>query len=191
MRDEADFTSYAAARWQRVVCTLVLLGVPPGHASVLAGRAFTLCHQEWEHHDAFDELDAELYRIVLDCKEHDPTDWWEEPPFDDEVWAQVEPVLDRLSPLERTGLLLRHVAGLPELYVSAVLGSRRVGVSAPTPEELQEVARGVPVAPPDLEAMTRPAPDHPPRRSVRLPVVVGLAALVGVVVVALLVLLLG
>ncbi|MDQ4053523.1 MAG: hypothetical protein M3237_12600 [Actinomycetota bacterium] len=184
MHDQVDFESYAAARWHLVVRTLVLLGSPPGHAATLAREALAERRSEWSHQDAFDDLDAELYRAVLDLRHRDRAAWWAEPPFDDELWTEVEPELDRLTRLQREWLVLRHVAELPESYVEAVVGETAptVPVGAPTGQRLRDVARAVPVQPPDLEQVDEMASALRRHRRRRAGLgVVGLVGLVGVV----------
>ncbi len=152
MRADVDFESYAAARWHPVVWTLVLLGVPPGHAATLAREALAQRRSEWSHQDAFDDLDAELYRAVLDRKHRDGAAWWAEPPIDDQLWTELEPELDRLTPAQREWLILRHVAELPESYAAAVIGEEPdLPRGVPTGERLRDVTRSVPIQQPDLE----------------------------------------
>jgi len=181
MRDQVDFESYAAARWHLVVRTLVLLGSPPDHAATLAREALAERRSEWSHQDAYDDLDAELYRVVLDLRRRDRVAWWAEPPFDDELWVEVEPELDRLTPLQREWLVLRHVAELPRSYVDAVVDGPvpTVPARAPTGERLRDVARAVPVQPPDLEQVEVMASGLQRRRRRR-----GVLGVVGLVSVA-------
>jgi hypothetical protein len=184
MRVDVDFDSYAAARWHLVVRTLVLLGVPPGHAATLARQAFARRRAEWSHQDAFDDLDAELYRTAFDLKHHDDAAWWAEPPFDDELWTEMEPELDRLTQAQREWLVLRHVAELPEPYIAAVVGkpdlSARSGV--PTGDRLRDAARSIPVQPPDLQHLVALAAEERRRRRRRgFVVAAALLAVAGVV----------
>ena len=90
---------------------------------------------------------------MLDLKHHDDSAWWAEPAYDDELWTELEPELDRLAPAQREWLVLRHVAELPESYIAAVVGEPDPGgrSGVPTGERLREVARLIPVPPPDLE----------------------------------------
>jgi hypothetical protein len=166
MRVDVDFESYAAARWHLVVRSLVLLGVPPGHAAALTRQALAQLRAEWSHQDAHDDLDAELYRAVLDLKRHDAASWWAEPPFDDELWTDIEPELDRLPQAQREWLVLRHVAELPESYVGAVVGEPDPGARSgvPSGERLRDVAQTVPVHAPDLEQVVAMAGDMKRRR---------------------------
>ena len=82
------------------------------------------------------------------CKRHDGRAWWAEPPFDDELWTELEPELDRLDAAQREWLVLRHVAELPESYASAVVGRSRTCRRRTDGERLREVARPVPVRSP-------------------------------------------
>jgi hypothetical protein len=189
MRMDVDFGSYAAARWHLVVRTLVLLGVPPGRAAELARQALARRRAEWSHLDAFDDLDAELYRAVLDLRRRDPTAWWASPPFDEDLWTEIEPALDRLTPPHREWLVLRHVAELPEAYIAAVVGESRPAdrSGVPTGEELRDVARLVPVPPPDTEEVAALAAGLRRRRRRRAVLataaVLAVAAAVGLVAV--------
>ncbi len=188
MRVDGDFESYAAARWHLVVRTLVLLGVPPGHAATLTRQALVRRKSEWSHQDGFDDLDAELYREVLDLKRHDDAAWWGEPGFDEDLWVEIEPELDRLEPAQREWLVLRHVAELPESYIAAVVGEPDPGVrsGAPSGERLREVARLVPVQAPDLEQVVAMASEsvrrHRRRGFAVTAAVIGVAGLVSLVV---------
>jgi hypothetical protein len=187
MRVDVDFESYAAARWHLVVRSLVLLGVPPGHAATLTRHALVRRHAEWSHQDAFDDLDAELYRTALELKRGDDAAWWVEPAFDDELWVEIEPELDRLDTVQREWLVLRHVAELPESHISAAVGESDPGARAgvPTGERLREVARLIPVPPLDLEQVVAVAAAGRRRRRRRTLVVTaavaGLAGVAGLV----------
>jgi hypothetical protein len=181
MHDVVDFESYAAARWHPVVSTLVLLGVPPGHAATLAREALVLLRAEWSHQDVFDDLDAELYNEVLDRWRHDRVPWWTEPPLDGELWSELEAELDRLTPAQREWLVLRHVAELPEVYVADAVGEPEPTLPAGVPngERLRDVARTIPVPAPDLEQVVALASTRARRRRRR-----AFAGAAGLVVVA-------
>jgi hypothetical protein len=187
MRVDVDFESYAAARWHLVVRTLVLLGVPPGHAATLARQAFARRRAEWSHQDAFDDLDAELYRTAFDLKHHDDTAWWAEPPFDDELWTELEPELDRLTQAQREWLVLRHVAELTEPCLAAVVGEADVPARSgvPTGDRLRDAARSIPVQPPDLEHLVEVAAEqrrHRRRRGFALAALLTVAGVVSLLV---------
>lgn len=178
MRADVDFASYAAARWHPVVWTLALLGVPPGHAATLAREAFAQRRSEWSRQDAFDDLDAELYRTVLEHKRRDRAAWWAEPPIDDELWTEIEPTLDSLTSAQREWLVLRHVAELPESYAVAVAGEEpELPSGVPTAERLREAARVVPVQQLDLDQVVAMAGGLQRRRRRRA--LLGVAGLVG------------
>ena len=65
MRDEDDFAAYAEARWPRFVRTLVLLGVTPEDAPVVAVCALARLRDEWGRRDERGDRAAHAYRTLL------------------------------------------------------------------------------------------------------------------------------
>ncbi len=65
-RDDADFDAYLAARWPPVVRSLVLIGSPRDEAERLARAGLARCRTSWEQVRGSDDVDAYVYRTVLD-----------------------------------------------------------------------------------------------------------------------------
>ena len=136
MRHDSDFAAYLAARWPALVRTLTLLGLPQHVAEDVARSALAECRASWDRVRRADDVDAHVYRTVLDCRrDRLRQPWWEEPaptgttpPLDDEdddgdglVLRDLEAALDRLTPDLRVVLVLSRVAGLDEEQVAEVL----------------------------------------------------------------------
>jgi RNA polymerase sigma factor (sigma-70 family) len=136
MRNDADFAAYMAARWPFLVRSLVLIGCPQADAQAVARTGLAHCYAAWDRVRTADDVDAFVYRTVLECwhKSRKPH-WWSEqstevappttPPADasDLVLLRhaLEEQLRRLSPEHREVLVLRFVAGLTDTQVAEVL----------------------------------------------------------------------
>jgi RNA polymerase sigma factor (sigma-70 family) len=136
MRDDADFDAYLAARWPFVVRSLVLIGCPQQEAEDVARTGLARCYAAWDRVRRADDVDAYVYRTVLDSwhrsrKPH----WWsaasvaarpEPPPPEDAtdlvlLRYALQAQLDGLTPEHREVLVLRFVADLTEAQVAEVL----------------------------------------------------------------------
>jgi RNA polymerase sigma-70 factor (sigma-E family) len=136
MRDDADFAAYMAARWPFLVRSLVLIGCPRHEAEDVAQTGLARCYAVWERVRRADDVDAYVYRAVLNCwHKSRKRRWWgevptevlpESPPVEDPTDAvllryALEGQLRQLSPEHREVLVLRFVADLTEPQVAEVL----------------------------------------------------------------------
>jgi RNA polymerase sigma-70 factor (sigma-E family) len=134
--NDADFAAYMAARWPFLVRSLVLLGCPRHEAEDLAQTGLARCYASWGRVRKADDVDADVYRTVLDCwHKSRRRRWWGEVPTEmvpevlpaEEVTDLVllrhalEAELARLTPEHREVLVLRFVADLTEPQVAEVL----------------------------------------------------------------------
>lgn len=186
MRHDSDFAAYLAARWTPVVRCLVLLGAPPAQAEAAARTGFARCCSRWGRLRDAHDLDAEVYRTVLEG-------WarrtWAEPEAP-AAELPLEEILDRLTPDVRASAVLRHVAGLSEVQVAQVLDRpvRAVPDQGRVPDEeaFRQAAEAIDVPHPPIEAVRAESREQR-RRTVRLvaastgvlAVVVGLATWLG------------
>ena len=136
MDDHEGFDAYMAARWPTLVRSLILLGCLPDEAEDIVQTALVRCLTSWGRVRRADDIDAYVYRTVLNCwAKSRRRRWWGEQPTeelpeqhaDDPAEtvllrrALVE-ALDRLSEEHRTVLVLRFVADLTEAQVASTLG---------------------------------------------------------------------
>jgi RNA polymerase sigma-70 factor (sigma-E family) len=136
MRNDADFAAYMAARWPFLVRSLVLIGCPRHEAEDVAQTGLARCYASWDRVRKADDVDAYVYRTVLNCwHKSRKRRWWgevptevlpEEPstedPTDQVLLRQaLEVQLRRLTAEHREVLVLRFVADLTEPQVAEVL----------------------------------------------------------------------
>ena len=136
MRNDADFAAYMAARWPFLVRSLVLIGCPRSEAEDVVQTGLARCYASWDRVRKADDIDAYVYRTVLNCwRKSRRRRWWGEVPT--EVLPEVVPTeeatdlvllrqaleaeLRRLTPEHREVLVLRFVADLTEVQVAEVL----------------------------------------------------------------------
>ena len=133
MGDDGDFSSYVVARWPCLIRSLVLLGSTYAEADAVARDALARCRATWEHDRDTDDMDAQVFRILLEQRERlerqrrkgppDGVPDLPEPPLlVDPTYADPErrlaqrralaDALARLPVEERTVLVLRFVAEL-------------------------------------------------------------------------------
>lgn len=136
MDDHDGFDAYMAARWPTLVRSLVLLGCGPEEAEDVVQTGLVRCLTSWSRVRRADDVDAYVYRTVLNCwAKSRRRRWWGEQPTgelpDRPAGDPAETVLlrralvdalDRLSEEHRTVLVLRFVADLTEAQVAATLG---------------------------------------------------------------------
>jgi RNA polymerase sigma-70 factor (sigma-E family) len=136
MRNDADFAAYMAARWPFLVRSLVLIGCPRHEAEDVAQTGLARCYASWDRVRKADDVDAYVYRTVLNCwHKSRKRRWWGEVPTEvlpeapsttdptDQVLLRqaLEEQLSRLTPEHREVLVLRFVADLTEPQVAEVL----------------------------------------------------------------------
>jgi RNA polymerase sigma factor (sigma-70 family) len=66
-RDDADFAAYMAARWPFVVRSLMLMGCSQQEAERTAQTGLARCYGSWDRVRKADDVDAHVYRAVLEC----------------------------------------------------------------------------------------------------------------------------
>ncbi|WP_122818497.1 SigE family RNA polymerase sigma factor [Nocardioides pantholopis] len=137
-RDE-DFAAYMQARWGDLVRTLVSLGCERHEAEDVAQTALARCLRSWDRVRAADDVDAYVYRTLLNCwATSRRRRWWGEEPteslpeperqrtatLDAEVAERSALVaaLSGLSADHRSVLVLRFGADLTEAQTAEVLG---------------------------------------------------------------------
>lgn len=134
--DDADFAAYLAARWPFLVRSLVLIGCPRHEAEDVVQTGLARCYSAWDRVRKADDMDAYVYRTVLNCWHRSRRRrWWGERPTaaaPETVPAEdvtdlvllrqaLEEQLAPLSPEHREVLVLRFVADLTEVQVADVL----------------------------------------------------------------------
>lgn len=68
MRDEADFSAYAVARWPSLVRVAVLLDSPAGEAHDLARTVLARLRSDWRRRDELGDLDEHTAATLLECR---------------------------------------------------------------------------------------------------------------------------
>src|SRR5262245_15624702 len=150
--DDADFAAYLAARWPPLVRSVVLLGCSRPEAEVVVTSGLARCYAAWARVRRADDVDAHVYRTVLDCwHRHQrrrgavPIEVPPEPTAVEDVTDQVllrralEASLSALVPEHREVLVLRFAAGLSEVQVAEVLDVPVGTVTGRTAEALSHV----------------------------------------------------
>lgn len=136
MDDHDGFDAYMAARWPTLVRSLVLVGCAPEEAEDVVQTGLVRCLASWERVRRADDVDAYVYRVVLNCwAKSRRRRWWGEQPTEqlpETVGSDpaegallrhtVVAALGRLSPEHRTVLVLRFVADLTESQTATALG---------------------------------------------------------------------
>jgi RNA polymerase sigma-70 factor (sigma-E family) len=134
--NDADFAAYMAARWPFLVRSLVLIGCPRDEAEDVVQSGLARCFSAWDRVRKADDIDAYVYRTVLNCwHKSRRRRWWgevptavlpEHPAAEDQtdlvlLRQALEEQLARLTPEHREVLVLRFVADLTEVQVADVL----------------------------------------------------------------------
>lgn len=132
---DLDFAAYVAARGQRLTRSAVLLGLSPHDAEDLAQTALTRCYVSWSKVRAAEDVDAYVYRVMVNCLLTDRRrKWTGETPTDDvgpgaepdktehvAVGVSVRAALRDMSFDHRSVLVLRFFADLTDRQVADVL----------------------------------------------------------------------
>jgi DNA-directed RNA polymerase specialized sigma24 family protein len=158
--DGSDFASFVVARWPVLVRSLVLLGHDPESADEAAVAGLARCQPSWDRVRAEGDIDAYVYRVVLDqvdqidrsAREQGPDHDADPPPLLDpvladrservELLAELEGALARLPMELRTVLVLRFAADLESDQVAAVLAESIAVVHGQERQGLSQLAGG-------------------------------------------------
>jgi RNA polymerase sigma-70 factor (sigma-E family) len=142
-----------AARWPTLVRSLVTLGCEPHEAEDVAQTALARCYASWARVSRADDIDAYVFRTVLNVwNKSRRRRWWSERPLDvapeprgvddlalAETRAGVHRALGRLSPEHRAVLTLRFVADLSEFETAKALGVPVGTVKSRTARAIQQL----------------------------------------------------
>lgn len=158
MRDEAEFTGYAVARWETLVRTAVLLGLPLSAAPPLAAEAIARARSGLAERDGAYDPDVELFSELMAAHHRDRRRWWSLPPTvaDAQTRALLGPVeepLDRLTQSARARLVLKAVALLPQEQVDQIVAAGSDLPNLDLVTRTAAAAGAVAVAPIDLDVV--------------------------------------
>jgi RNA polymerase sigma-70 factor (sigma-E family) len=155
MQESDDgFTSFMAARWPTLVRSLVTLGCEPHEAEDVAQAALMRCYASWEKVCRADDLDAYVFRTVLNVwNKSRRRRWWGERPvellperptptdMDLDTRAAIDHALGGLSPEHRAVLTLRFVADLSEQQTATALRVPVGTVKSRTARAIEQIQR--------------------------------------------------
>lgn len=134
---EGDFHRFVDARWPGLVRTLVLLGCPAGLAPDVVAVGLGRCRKGWGEIVEHDDPEVVVHRAVIGAwEERLRGAWWTalRPRAESDWPAPDLPALDRMTPAERTGLVLRRFAGLDPAQAVAVAGGEAGAALPPEPD---------------------------------------------------------
>lgn len=132
---ESDFSAYAEARWSALVRSAVVMGCDLNEAEDVAQSALVKCFKAWAAVTRADNIDAYVYRILLNCfRDHRRRRSWGERPtarMPDAVTPDstsqftlvdsVHRALRDLTDKEREVIVLRFFAQLNERETASAL----------------------------------------------------------------------
>lgn len=135
MSTEQDFAAYVSRRWVTLVRTAVFLGCSQQDAEDVVQTALVRCYRHWDRVRRADQVDAYVHRTVVNSlrkargrrwRGELPTAELPDEQIGDDVTrldarADLTRALARLTPDQRTVLVLRYVADLSEQQVAATL----------------------------------------------------------------------
>jgi RNA polymerase sigma-70 factor (sigma-E family) len=153
--DHDDYVAFVTARWPGLVRAAMLLGASRPEAEDVVQTALEGCLRSWRRVSAADDLDAYVYRSVVNAFTRSRRRrWWAERPTErlperavdsaDLDRAAIAPTvlsaLGRLSPDHREVLVLRFYADLSERQAAEVLGVPPGTVKSRTSRALDRIA---------------------------------------------------
>lgn len=131
-----EFEEYAHLRWATLVRSAVLLGASLDDAEDLAQTALLRCFKSWEKVQRAENIDAYVYRVLLNClRDSKRRHWWRERPTPSlpevadpmdamsnvEIEDAVRRALGNLSKVNRAVVVLRFYASLTEPQIAQAL----------------------------------------------------------------------
>ena len=137
MNDQGDFSAYASARWSTLVRSAVFLGCTLEESHDLVQTTLLRCFLAWRKVQRADNIDAYVYRVLLNChRDSRRRRWWGEQPTDalpDRPTAEdhsdalatadaVHRAMADLSDVNREVVVLRYFAHLSEQQTAEALG---------------------------------------------------------------------
>lgn len=137
-RDE-DFSQYVSARGASLARSALLLGCTPHEAEDLVQNTLAACYASWDKVMKARERDAYVYRVLVNMHAKGRRRrWWGEQPTADlpetplndpaQTVAEADALqsaLARLSPTNRSAVVLRYYAQLSETEIAQALGIPR------------------------------------------------------------------
>jgi len=153
--DTDDYVAFVTARWPGLVRSVMLLGASRPEAEDVVQTALEGCLRSWRHVSVADDVDAYVYRSVVNAyaKSHRrrwwgerPTERLPEPAVDSgdldraETAGTVLSALRRLTREHREVLVLRFYADLSEKQAADVLGIAAGTVKSRTSRALDRIA---------------------------------------------------
>lgn len=83
MGSDEEFATYMAARWPALMRSLIVLGCSPQEAEDVAQVGLARCYSSWDRVQRADDMDAYVYRTILNCwAKSKRRRWWGEQPVD-------------------------------------------------------------------------------------------------------------
>lgn len=136
MDHDEEFAGYVAARWAGLVRSAVMLGCSLQEAEDVTQTTLTRCYLAWPRVRAADDVDAYVYRTLLNCwAKSRRRRWWGEQPthelpdqpgddLSDSVARRHDLVaaLKALGPEQQAVVVLRFVADLTVPQIATTLG---------------------------------------------------------------------
>jgi RNA polymerase sigma-70 factor (sigma-E family) len=136
MDRDTEFSEYMAARWSPLCRAAILLGYSRTDAEDLVQTALATCYRSWPRVRRADNLDAYVYRVLMNTHASSRRrSWWGESPREhvpesaqngdeDRVGLEdaVQRALGHLSQVNRSVVVLRFFAHLSERETAEALG---------------------------------------------------------------------
>ena len=155
--EDDGFAEYVAARWTSLVRSLVVLGCESHEAEDVAQTALVRCYAAWGRVRAADDVDAYVYRVLLNVwAKSRRRRWWGERPTKSlpeavaadgvevvMLRADIDRALSGLVAEHREVLVLRYIADLTERQVAEVLGVPVGTVKSRTARAIANVDAGL------------------------------------------------
>lgn len=155
VESDERFSDFVDSRWGRLVRSAFLLGCSIHEAEDLVQTTLTRCYPVWERVEASEDIDAYVYRALVNAQAKSRRRrWWGERPTDAlpdserlpdpaDLIATVETVraaLRQLTPEHRSVLVLHFFADLSEQQTADALGIPAGTVKSRTARAIQQLS---------------------------------------------------